>query len=170
MSTTTERQYCGGCYGAAEKAGRPVRKTDVYDYPLCGLCEGRVRNGLIQYHPSNGTEFDYFLSTCERCRHFDGGGLSDHRVKACAWGVLDKLLNGMSEPSDSGTFWFDPADLATHGLNGELICPARCLRFTGRNDADGNLRDPPPRDCEGQMFLGDLLTVPERVPQKETVR
>lgn len=160
MSTTTVRQYCGLCCDAAEKAGREVRQTDAYEYPLCRLCEGRIREGLVHYHPSNGTEFRMFESRCERCRHYDDAGTMDAKVKACKWGILDKLLNGMFSDADSGNFWFMPDEL-------EDTCPATCLRFTDQRDGDGPTRDPPPPDCTGQMFFSDVLTVPERSPATE---
>jgi hypothetical protein len=156
---TTETEHCATCYGAAAKAGREVRQTEVNEFAVCGLCERRIREGLIHYRPSNGTEFHIFLSRCDRCRHFNDDGLSDATVKACKWGVLDKLLDGQFSDSDSPVFWFDPSDLRDG-------CPAECLRFTDRNEPMGELRDPPPKDCEGQMFLGEMLTVPELVPAR----
>ena len=161
--STTETEHCATCSGAAVKAGREVRQTDASEYPLCILCERRTREGLIHYRPSNGTEFRMFLARCDRCRHFDGGGLSDPTVKACKWGVLDKLLDGQCADEDSPVFWFDPSDLKDG-------CPAECLRFTDRDDPTGELRDPPPRDCLGQMFLGELLTVPGRTPATDAAR
>lgn len=153
--------YCSTCYGAAAKAGRPVRQTELYPYPVCTLCETRLRNGLVRYMPSNGTEFYIFQDRCERCRHNLGADPGDASQKACAWGVLDKLLNGQCAETDSGNFWFDPADLRTRDYDGSPICPAECLKFTDRRDADGELRDPPPPDVEGQLTFSDLLTVPE---------
>lgn len=158
--------YCACCYDQAKKHGRPVRVTDVYEYQICSLCESRIRNGLVKYQPSNGTEFDIFQEGCERCRHYDKSvlGEGDFSRKACAHGILDKLLDGMFSESDSMKFWFDPQDLTTRDANGKYICPAQCLRFTGKNDPDGERRDPPKPDCEGQLFFSDILVVKEKSP------
>ncbi len=157
------RQYCGtGCYSEAAKAGRKVRMTDVSDYPICSQCESRVRNGLVKYQPSNGTEMMMFEEQCERCRHHTDDGESPPKLtvpgKACMWAIKDKLIQGMWSPVDSAVLWFDPLDLDTDD------CPATCRRFTGKGDADGEFRDPPPPDCIGQLFFGDVDVPVERVP------
>ena len=146
------RQYCGCCYGDAAKAGRIVRKVDCYDYPLCPVCETRMRNGLIHYRPSNGTEFHIFADRCYRCRHFNADGMIDGSVSACAWGVLNKLLNAMWQNYDDACNWQDPEDIADG-------CPATCKRYTPKDDEMGHFRDPPPKDCIGQMVLGESLAV-----------
>lgn len=150
--------YCSLCYDAARKAGRAVRQTDVYTWPVCSLCESRLRNGLVHYVPSNGTEGHIFLSRCDECRHFRSEDFK------CAHGVLDKVMDMMFELSDSAKAWHDPATLQTRVADGSPRYPALCLRFTDRNDPLGDLRDPPPKDCVGQMMLEEVLDVPERVP------
>lgn len=148
--------YCGRCYDEARKHGRTVRKTDVYDYPICSLCESRIRNGLVKYRPSNGTEFLVFLDRCSKCRHWIDDtddpqpGNLEPPYNTCQWGVLDRFYVNMAFGHDHISNWFDPADLDAS------TCPATCKRFTHRNDGDGETRDPPPVDCEGQMFFGDL--------------
>jgi len=158
------RQYCDTCYSDAAKAGRLVRKTEHGD--LCRLCERRTREGLVHYRPSNGTEGMMFQSQCERCRHHtdDGEKLPKFDVpgRLCAWAVLDRVVAQMFEGYDSPACWFQPEDLMTRRDNGEYIFPARCRRFTDKGDAAGEHRDPPPPDCDGQLFFGELLTVPER--------
>ncbi len=159
--------YCGGCYGEAKKKGRPVRVTDVYKYALCSLCESRMRNGLVHYIPSNGTEGHMFETECEKCRHYS---THPEGYGTCAFGILDKMVESGWEDRDSAKSWYDPADLRTKDHEGNPICPAQCLRFTDKNDPNGNLREPPPKDCAGQMFLGEVLDVPERkIPEKASV-
>jgi hypothetical protein len=175
MSTTTQKGYCAGCYGEAEKAGRSVRTTDLYEYPLCIRCEARMREGLIHYRPSNGAEFRYFESRCEDCRHF----IDDHEnpkpgqlerpFATCSWGVLDRIYVQMWSSTDHISNWFDPADISTRDVNGKYICPAECKRFTHKDERDGELREPPKPDCEGQMFFGDLDIPVERVPERKAV-
>jgi hypothetical protein len=159
--------YCSTCYGEAKKHGRPVRTTDIYPYPLCSTCEQRMRNGLVRYHPSNGTEAMMFEERCDRCRHNIDNGESfpdlSKKPVICAWGVRDRLMHQMATDMDHIDKWFDPADLRTECDDGSPMCPAECLRFTHKGDEDGDKRDPPKPDCEGQMFLGELLTVPEVV-------
>ena len=168
MSTTVERQHCAGCYGAAKKAGREVRETDAYPYPLCGLCEGRVRNGLIHYRPANGTEYWMIEERCEGCRHCIATPESPPTLKRpfgmCAWGVLDRLTYQMGAEQDHICHWFEPDDIE---LKDRIWF--HCKRFTDKGDADGELRDPPPPDCEGQLYFSDILTVPERVRQMPVV-
>jgi hypothetical protein len=164
-----DSDYCGTCYGAARKHGRKVSLTTIYPYAVCGQCEQHLRNGLVHYSPSNGTEFAYFEDECGRCRHhIDDGESCPSLTKPtmCAWGVLDRITHQMATDHDHIDRWFDPQDLRTKGEVGEPLCPARCLRFTYKGDAGGEHRDPPKPDCEGQMFLGEVLTVPERVPAK----
>lgn len=158
MTVHRDPNYCSKCYGAAQKAGRPVRMTDVCDYPICLLCESRIRNGLVHYIPSNGTEGMIFQERCEQCRHLS----ADPRgFDTCAWGILDQMLDSAWEEHDSAKVWYDPEVLDPE------TCPATCKRFTGKGDADGPSRDPPPKDCTGQMFLDELLEVPvERVPER----
>lgn len=155
--------YCSTCYGSAKEHGRTVRMTDVYKYPICGLCESRIRNGLVQYHPSNGTEFyDYFIPRCEVCRHYIDNpdnplpGKLQPPYAACAHGVLDRLLVQQVESRDHISMWFDPADLSRYDESGTLCCPAICKRFTHKDDSDGASRDPAPRDCPGQMTFDDI--------------
>lgn len=154
--------YCATCHGEAAKAGRPVRKTSVCEYEICLVCESHLRNGLIHYRPSNGTEGRMFEGRCEDCRHHraDGDDLVMPKLippyGRCAFGILDRItMQQMGAPDDSSVNWFDPADL-------EDGCPATCKRFTDRNDPNGELRDPTPPDCIGQMMLGEMLDVPER--------
>ena len=158
----TETKYCAKCYSAAEKAGRAVRMTDVCKRPICSLCESRIRNGLVHYVPSNGSEGEMFFSRCDRCRHFNAEGYSDPSAQACAWGIADKVLNMMANESDSPQAWHDPADLD------HTTSPAICKRFTHKDDENGHFRDPPPPDCEGQMTFGELDVPKERVPQRVT--
>lgn len=141
-----DKDYCATCYGAAKANGRPVKMTEVYHRPICSLCESRIRNGLVHYVPSNGSEGRAFISRCTRCRHYQD---NDGRPQTCTWGILDKITGMMIEESDSAKAWHDPANLETTG---------NCLRFTDRNDPHG---DPPPKDCEGQIFFGELLAVKE---------
>jgi hypothetical protein len=159
------RQYCAGCYGQAAKAGRIVRQTNAYEFPLCGLCERRVREGLVRYRPSNGTEYMMFDAQCGRCRHHTDDGESPPSLtppyRMCAWGVLDRLTYQMGEDADHPCNWFDPADLRRFAPDGRLLAPADCLRFTDKRDGDGERRDPPRPDCEGQLTFSDLLTVHE---------
>lgn len=61
--------YCAYCYGEAKKHGRAVRQTDVCEWRICTLCESRIRNGLVHYNPSNGTEYRIFEGRCGECRH-----------------------------------------------------------------------------------------------------
>lgn len=170
---STDPNYCGTCYGQAKKHGRTVSLTTVYGYPVCGQCEQHLRNGLVHYSPSNGTEGMIFEERCGRCRHNIDNGESfpdlSKKPTICAWGVRDRIMHQMVTDHDHIDRWFDPADLRTRDENGVPICPAECLRFTHKNDADGEHRDPPKPDCDGQMFLGDVLTVPEVVPVKKAV-
>jgi hypothetical protein len=156
--------YCACCYAAAAKAGRTVRLTDVYEYPVCSLCESRLRNGLIHYVPSNGSEGDMFASQCNRCRHFDPASDEDYTVKQCAWGIRDKVTAMMWEDSDSAKAWHDPADLD------DQYCPASCRRFTSKDDENGHFRDPPPPDVTGQMTFGEVDMPVERSPDIELAR
>jgi hypothetical protein len=151
-NTATERTTCSLCYDCAPKQGRPVKLTDVYGWPICSLCESRLRNGLVHYRPSNGTEFYMFDERCCDCRFHDPMGEQDASVKACSYGILDKLLNGMMSERDSMCFWFDPADLTP-------TCPATCLRYERRmpNDGDGPAKLPAP-DCPGQMMFAEMFT------------
>lgn len=173
MTTSEVRQSCAYCHNAAAKAGRPVRMTEVCEYPICPVCEARVRNGLLHYRPSNGTEGMIFEERCERCRHYIDDGESAYSYNLdkpvmCQFGILDRMkLSGWGD-HDSSTNWYDPADLRTKSPDGELICPAECLRFTDKDDPDGARRDPPPKDCEGQMFFGDIDVPVERVRAKES--
>jgi hypothetical protein len=165
ISTDMAPDYCSCCYDAARKAGRPVRQTDVYKWQICDLCESRIREGLLHYFPSNGTEFGIFESHCNRCRHYNpDADYGNHEDKACTWGILDKILNAQIEDYDTINAWFDPAHITREAKDGSLICPADCLKFTHKNDGDGPLRDPPPKDAAGQMELGECFTVEEIVP------
>lgn len=165
---STDPNYCGTCYSEAKKQGRAVRMTDAYPYPVCSQCERHLRNGLIHYSPSNGTEYLIFEERCYDCRHNidDGESCPDitKKPRICAWGVRDRVMHQMATDADHIDRWFDPEDLSTRSADGSLICPAECRRFTHKNDGDGARRDPPKPDCEGQMYLGEMLTVPERVP------
>lgn len=148
--------YCGhGCYSAAIIAGRSVREVD--GKRLCVLCESRHRNGLVRYSPSNGTEFDYFQSRCEGCRHFTGD-IDDVKKTACHWKVLDQMLNQMCEAKDSPKMWWNPDDIDP------VTCPATCKRFTPK-DYPHDDRDPPKPDVPGQMMLGEAIVIEEHVPQ-----
>lgn len=166
--------YCGTCYGQAKKHGRTVSLTTVYPYKICGLCEGRLRNGLVKYSPSNGTEYMMFEERCGDCRHYIDDGESaptlDGKPVMCAHGVLDRVSYQMFTDHDHISRWFDPADIRTTDDQGGPMCPAECLRFTHKNDPDGERRDPPKPDCEGQMFFSDVLTVPEPEPVKVGAR
>lgn len=170
MTTMRQDGYCGTCYTEAKKAGRDVRLTTVYPYPVCGMCEQRIRNGLVHYRPSNGTEFEIFRSRCEDCRHcredLNGEprpGTLKPPFANCAWGVLDRVYVQQGEDYDHISTWFDPAELQTTDADGSPSCPAVCLRFTHKDDSDGEFRDPPPPDCEGQLTFSDVLEVTERV-------
>ena len=161
--------YCGKCYGEARKHGREVRMTEIFDYPVCSQCEQHLRNGLVYYRPANGTEAMMFEEQCDDCRHNidDSESFPDlkaHKPKICAWWVRDRLMHQMATPADHIDRWFDPADLNTRMPDGSPMCPAECRRFTHKGDADGEHRDPPRPDCEGQMMLDEMLIVPERVP------
>lgn len=116
------------------------------------------RAGLVYYRPSNGTEMEMFEAQCGRCRHCIDDGESAYDPKKftlCTWGILDRLaMSAWTENPQAN--WFDPADLKDG-------CPAECLRFTDKNDPSGDLRDPPPKDCIGQMFFNDL-DVPIEMP------
>ena len=160
---STDPNYCALCYSAAAKAGRPVKLTDVYKYAICSLCESRIRNGLTHYVPSSGTEGRMFTARCKRCRH-----CSEHPngYPVCAFKIMDQLLESGWCDSDSSKGWWDPSVMKTREADGSHIFPAQCLKFTDRRDGDGETRDPPAPDVEGQMFFGDLLTVPERVPAR----
>lgn len=150
--STRDPDYCSYCCGDAKKHGRAVHMTDVCDYPICGLCERRAREGLIRYRPSNGAEMMMFESRCDKCRHFitdEKMGSLEAPFNACQWGVLDRLYVMQMSERDHISNWFSPDDI-------ENGCPATCRRFTHKNDSDGERRDPPRPDCEGQMFLGDL--------------
>lgn len=149
--------YCATCYSDAAKCGRPVRLTALHKLPICSLCEQRLANGLIKYRPSNGTEFDIFLSRCFRCRHWiddmdnpQPGKLSPP-YSACKWGVLDRMYHGMLSYDNIGN-WFDPADLDPSG------CPATCKRYTP-DDYGFDDRDPPAPDVPGQMTLMESVTI-----------
>lgn len=164
------RQYCGvGCYGEAVKAGRLVRQTDVCKYPICSLCESRIREGLVHYRPSNGTEFDYFESACNRCKHHidnyedpKPGKLRPPFV-ACTWGVKDRLLVQQVESAGHISTWFDPADLDPS------TCPATCKRYTPK-DYPHDDRDAPKPDLPGQMTLGEIDVPVESVPALTAAR
>jgi hypothetical protein len=174
MTFHRQANYCDGCYGAAARRGRPVRTVNINgkDKIVCAVCESRMRNGLIHYVPSNGTEGEMFRSRCDRCRHFidDSDNPQPPKFESpysqCQWGVLDKITAAMWEESDHMCHWFDSSDVTNHGLNGELLCPARCLRFTGKGDFGGELRDPPPPDVVGQMTLGELAVPKEKSADK----
>lgn len=154
----SDKPYCNACYGLAEKRGRTITASGY-----CTLCDTRRREGLVAYCPSNGTEGMMFFERCEDCRHCDDEGFHDRNVKACAWGVLDRLLNAMCEDDDHVFNWHDPANLDTS------TCPATCLRFTPK-DYDGDDRDPPPPVDPNQMTFDDLDIPVEQVPVMETVR
>lgn len=155
------KERCSKCHHATREA-RIV--PELYQWPLCGVCEGRIRNGLIHYRPSNGSEFEYFYHRCCSCRHFIDDSADPLPGKlmppftACTWGVLDRLHVSMVEDCEHISNWFDPKDI-------EDGCPATCLRYTHKNDPDGETRDPPPPVDPAQMTFGDLLTVVERVPE-----
>lgn len=158
------RQYCHACCGCARKAGRVVRKTDLGGN-YCQPCENRAREGLVHYIPSNGTEGDIFMARCERCRH-----ASEHPdgYMTCAFKILDRVMETGWVDRDDGKTWFDPADLRKYDAAGRYLCPAECQRFTDKRDPDGERRDPPRPDCEGQMAFSDLDVPVERVPVRAT--
>ncbi len=143
--------------------------TDMYDYPVCDQCERHLRNGLIHYRPSNGTEGGMFMERCEDCRHCKDNPEDPKPPKLtapyelCAYGVLDRVVTQMFESYGHISTWFDPADLNDKLEDGSPRCPAECKRFTHRDDPNGALRDPPRPDCEGQMFLEELLPVVREV-------
>lgn len=153
-------KYCGTCYGEAEKHGRAVRLTQVYDYPVCSQCESRLRNGLVHVSFSNGTEGYIFRGRCEDCRHnIDNGesiGEMNPPFKCCTHGVLDRVIRQMAEDHDHICHWLDPKDIDNS------TCPPTCLRFTHRDDDLGHLRDPAPPDVAGQLTFEDVLEVRER--------
>lgn len=128
-----------------------------------------TRDGLIRYEPSHGEEHRLFRLRCMACRHYDHNAYQqcDPNVRVCSWGILDRLLDGKFDPE---RLWFQPEDIAVMDNDGDPICPATCLRFTGRDDPDGELRDPPAPDCDGQMMFGEIDTPVERVPVKVEVR
>lgn len=149
--------YCGTCHDRAKVKGRGVTLTQFHEYPVCSLCESRLREGLVHYEPSNGSEFDGFWTRCEVCRHVtvDGGG-----ANSCTWKILDKLLVGMGEAHDAACFWFNPDDLET-GRHGAV-----CKRFTHRNDNDDDgARNPPPIHDPAQMTFDDIDIPVERSPK-----
>jgi hypothetical protein len=164
---TRPDEYCGGCCGEAAKRGRPVRKTDLYAYPLCGLCESRMREGLVRYRPSNGTEFRMFRSHCDNCRHCIDSeddpkpGSLTPPFQCCSWGVLDRLYQQMWSKHDHISNWFNPLDLKPE-------CPATCLRFTHRNDPEDESRNPPPPSDPAQMTFADLDIPVEAAPSFTT--
>lgn len=162
MSSDPNR--CSLCYDAAKKAGRAVRMTEIYPYKICQLCENRLREGLVFYIPSNGTEAMIFQERCERCRNCSEH--KDHGYATCAFGILDRILDSACEESDGTKRWHDPLNIRTEGDDGKMICPAECLRFKDRNEMNGERFDPPPKDCEGQMTFDDVLVVEERAPQR----
>lgn len=154
--TTTQQITCANCYDAAEKAGRTIRMTDLYAYPLCQLCENRMREGLIHYRPSNGTEFRMFLETCESCRHYTDDlenpkpGRLQPPHTCCKWGILDRFYVGMTQERDHSANWFTPDQL-------EKGCPASCRKWVHRDDPNGE--DAPTPDVPGQLMLVEALPV-----------
>ncbi len=93
--------------------------------------DAREREGLIHYIPSNGTEGDMFFERCSGCRHYSE---DESGAMSCAFGVVEKLLRAMWEPRDSDCNWYDPDVLQVQDDDGRLVCPARCRKFTPRND------------------------------------
>lgn len=158
---TTENNYCDGCYSDAAENGRAVRQTELSKYPLCVLCESRTREGLLHYRPSNGSEFSCIESRCAVCRHnIDDRdnpqpGSLNPPYQCCSWGILDRFYIQMWGGYSNIANWFDPKDLTHEG---------RCLRFTHRNDPDGELRDPSPTPDPAQMTFSDLNVPIEASP------
>lgn len=110
------------------------------------------RDGLMWYRPSNGTEFDIFLSRCQGCRHMD---YDDNDYETCQFNILDRIVrSAWTEEYDRPEFYHHPdeVDVST--------CPATCLKFTPK-DYDGDDRDPPHPDCPGQMMLGEAIEIHE---------
>lgn len=158
--------YCACCYSDAAKAGRATRPVPgLTKYELCGLCESRLRAGLIHYEPSNGTEFEIFMGQCFRCRHYIDDtenpkpGRLEPPFNACAWGVLDRFYAAMPWGHDHIGYWFDPADLEPSKDDP----PPDCKRFMHKDDPRGEFYDPPTPDVGGQLTFEDALEVPERV-------
>lgn len=162
-------KYCATCYGDAEKKGRAVKLTKLYDYPVCTLCESRLREGLVHYIPSCGGEGANFQDRCYDCRHHipDLGGNNDPQFPSltppygmCTWGILDRLEKSAWEDHDHIASWYNPADLdAKRG---------RCLRYTPK-DYPGDDRDPPPIPDPNQLTFDDLLTPKEVAPDSVLV-
>ena len=155
---------CCYCYSEAAKAGRPVRKIDICDYEICTLCETRLREGLLYYIPSNGTEFDIFQEQCDRCRF--GGTHPEHGCPTCAHGIIERLMDSAWEGDDSMKKWWMPDVLRTRGEDGHHLCPADCLKFSDRSNDDGMGNKPPPPDCIGQMMLWEAVPAPVEVVPK----
>lgn len=155
----SERTNCSTCYSSK----LPVRLTQLHDYPVCGRCEQHLRNGLVHYRPSNGSEFMDFEERCCDCRHFKGDDAVCSGKPACDFGILDRFYTQTMNDCEHISNWFDPADLK---LEQKIF--GVCQRFTDRNDPNGELRDPPKPDCEGQLFFGDL-PVERREPVRQAV-
>lgn len=168
---TVQDNYCATCYSAADKAGRTIRLVVLGDDHLrvCELCEGRLRQGLVHYRPSSGSEFGCFLASCFECRHYTDDmdnpqpGRLEPPYTACAWGVLDRFLVQMPNGYDHISCWFDPADIETRDADGGPHSPALCRRYTHKSDGDGETRDPPRLDVPGQMTFGEI-DVPRELP------
>jgi hypothetical protein len=156
--------YCDGCYGEARKEGRATHDVTIEGHArkYCSQCESFARNGLVHYRPSNGTEFDIFVSRCHQCRHWidDRDDPKPGRLAppftTCKCGVLDRFYVSMAYGAGHVSNWFDPADIDADD------CPATCKRFTHKDDPNGEFRDPPPPDCAGQMMLGESVEIVER--------
>jgi hypothetical protein len=163
LPVLAERQYCNFCYSDAEKAGRKVYLRDrpgPYDNKTCDTCESRLREGLVHYRPSNGTEWQIFEERCENCRHRRQEGYEDATKPACTWGISDKLLNAMWQGYEGEANWHDPANLKTVDEDGDSMCPAECLRFSPHGD-DGN---EPPEPHDPHQLTFDDIDVPHEPP------
>lgn len=147
--------YCSQCFTAAKKAGRSVRMTPYYEWPICSLCESRLREGLVHYRPSNGTEGDLFEAQCERCRHYRPMSDDGERAASCKLKILDRVFEQMWSDYDAACHWFMPDVLKTTLAGGSPCCPAECLKFSPPGDGD-DANGTPIVDCPGQLMLDDL--------------
>jgi hypothetical protein len=117
--------------------------------------------GLVRAYFPNGNAFDCFYATCETCVHYTDDmdnpkpGRLAPPFNACKWGVLDRILYYMAVPKYGyGTTYHPPEDMGLY--DGHF---PECKRYWPKGDNDDNANHPPPPDCPGQMFLGDVMEV-----------